>query len=90
MEERLREAGPPADAREGSNGEILALVRDGVATVTLNRPAALNALTLGMLECLGAWLDGWEHDAGVRAVVLRGAGGKACSPRCRTGWPGSP
>jgi len=52
-------------------------VHEGVATVTLNRPAALNALTLGMLECLGAWLDEWERDAGVRAVVLRGAGGKA-------------
>ncbi|MCM2327055.1 MAG: enoyl-CoA hydratase/isomerase family protein [Lysobacter sp.] len=77
MEERLIEAAPAVAAREGSGGEILALVREGVATVTLNRPAALNALTLGMLECLGAWLDEWERDARVRAVVLRGAGGKA-------------
>lgn len=77
MEERLRRAPAAAFDREGSGGEILARVRDGVATVTLNRPAALNALTLGMLEGLGAWLDEWERDAGVRAVVLRGAGEKA-------------
>ena len=67
MEERL----------EGAQGEIAAHLRRGVATVTLNRPAALNALTLGMLETLAAWLDRWEHDDRVRTVLLRGAGGKA-------------
>lgn len=70
MEERLSAAG----------GEILAAVRGSVATVTLNRPAALNALTLGMIEGLAAWLDRWEHDHRIRMVVLRGAGDRAfCS-----------
>jgi enoyl-CoA hydratase/carnithine racemase len=67
MEERLTAAG----------GEIAAEIRAGVATVTLNRPAALNALTLGMLEGLAMWLDLWEKDESVRTIVLRGAGEKA-------------
>ena len=40
MEERL----------SASGDELVAEVRAGVATVTLNRPQALNALTYGMLE----------------------------------------
>ena len=67
MEERL----------SASGGEILAAVRGAVATVTLNRPAALNALTLGMIEGLAHWLDTWERDPRVRMVVLRGAGERA-------------
>jgi enoyl-CoA hydratase len=67
MEERLK----------GADGEILADIRAGVATVTLNRPNALNSLTLGMLVALREWLDQWEKDDSVRMVVLRGAGAKA-------------
>jgi len=67
MEERLSAAG----------GELLAELRGGVATVTLNRPAALNALTLGMIDGLTAWLDTWRGDDRVRTVVLRGAGPRA-------------
>jgi len=63
MEERLR--------------ELQVEVRNGVATVTLNRPEALNALTLGMLKDLSARLDDWETDDRVRMLVLRGAGEKA-------------
>ena len=67
MEEQLSAAG----------GELLARLRAGTATVTLNRPAALNALTLGMVEGLARWLDAWEMDERVQRVVLRGAGEKA-------------
>jgi enoyl-CoA hydratase/carnithine racemase len=67
MEERLTAAG----------GELLAEVRAGVATVTLNRPAALNALSAGMLEGLADWLERWANDERVRLIVLRGAGEKA-------------
>ncbi|HEY4998087.1 MAG TPA: enoyl-CoA hydratase/isomerase family protein, partial [Usitatibacter sp.] len=58
-------------------GELLAEVHAGVATVTLDRPAALNALSFEMLKGLRAWLDAWEKDDRVRLVVLRGAGDKA-------------
>jgi enoyl-CoA hydratase/carnithine racemase len=67
MEERLSAAG----------GELLAEVRAGVATVTLNRPAALNAITIAMLGGLTEWLEAWARDDAVRIVVLRGAGPKA-------------
>jgi enoyl-CoA hydratase/carnithine racemase len=60
-----------------AGGELTAGIANGVATVTLNRPAALNALSFGMLEGLTAWLDAWESDDAVRTVVLQGAGEKA-------------
>jgi enoyl-CoA hydratase len=57
--------------------EIIFERRGAIGLATLNRPAALNALTLGMVRAYARQLDAWEKDAGVRAVVLRGAGGRA-------------
>jgi len=45
--------------------------------ITLNRPKALNALTHGMILELEKILPGWEKDAAIKAVVLRGAGDRA-------------
>ena len=59
------------------NGEILFDLCDGVAEVTLNRPGALNALTLGMVRKFDPLLKDWAADDKVRAVVVRGAGEKA-------------
>ncbi|MEE2688171.1 MAG: enoyl-CoA hydratase/isomerase family protein [Pseudomonadota bacterium] len=59
------------------NGEILFDLCDGVAEVTLNRPGALNALTLGMVRQFDLLLKDWTADDKVRAVVVRGAGEKA-------------
>ena len=56
---------------------MLAHIRAGVATVTLNRPQALNALSFAMLRALSDWLEAWRHDERVRTIVLRGAGTKA-------------
>jgi 2-(1,2-epoxy-1,2-dihydrophenyl)acetyl-CoA isomerase len=47
---------------------------DGVAMVTLNRPARLNAFDVEMAERLTRALESVAADAAVRAVVLRGAG----------------
>ncbi|HXZ47821.1 MAG TPA: enoyl-CoA hydratase/isomerase family protein [Usitatibacter sp.] len=71
MEERLTEA------PEAASGELQVEVRGSVATVALNRPAVLNALSFGMLRGLARRLDDWEGDGRVRTIVLRGAGGKA-------------
>ena len=50
-----------------------------VATITLNRPEALNALTVPMkVELLGAFRQ-VERDATVRAVILTGAGRAFCA-----------
>ena len=57
--------------------EILFDLRDGVAEVTLNRPKALNALTLDMVRVFDPQLRNWETDDAVRAVVVRGAGDRA-------------
>ncbi len=46
----------------------------GVATVTLNRPQALNALDAELASALADALQRAERDPSVRAVVLRGAG----------------
>lgn len=49
--------------------------RDGaVATLTLNRPDALNAITPTMLGTLGDELELFSADASVRVVVLTGTG----------------
>src|SRR5258707_5576157 len=60
-----------------SEAEILFDVKDGLGGITLNRPKALNALTHGMILELEKVLPGWEKDAAIKAVVLRGAGDRA-------------
>src|SRR4051812_390084 len=51
--------------------------RDGVALVTLDRPAALNALSFGLLEQLDEALAVLDDDDGCRAIVIIGAGDRA-------------
>ena len=47
---------------------------DGVGRITLNRPAALNALTLSMVRAMTHSLRQWAEDPRVRSVLIRGAG----------------
>src|SRR5437870_9939633 len=49
----------------------------GVATVTLNRPQALNAFTLGMYRGFAPMLRAWADDPEIHVVLIRGAGGRA-------------
>lgn len=51
---------------------------DGVATLTLHRPEAMNALTVELKEALLAALGELRADADVRAIVLTGAGRGFC------------
>src|SRR6266436_8145427 len=50
-----------------------------VATITLNRPEARNALDFVMRGELAAVLDEIEADEAARVVILTGAGGHFCS-----------
>jgi methylglutaconyl-CoA hydratase len=50
---------------------------DGVATITLNRPDAANALSRELVGALGHALARVRGDASVRVVVVTGAGDKA-------------
>jgi enoyl-CoA hydratase/carnithine racemase len=55
--------------------------RDGaIATVVLNRPDKLNALTRAMWSALGDAIEQLSADDSVRCIVVRGAGEKAFSP----------
>jgi enoyl-CoA hydratase/carnithine racemase len=52
-------------------------VADRVATVTLNRPEALNAISTELATALAEAVEPLATDPGVRAVVLTGAGERA-------------
>jgi enoyl-CoA hydratase/carnithine racemase len=53
--------------------EVLSEVRGQVGFITLNRPRALNALSLGMVRDLMGVLLAWQNDARVLAVAIRGS-----------------
>src|SRR6188508_1329313 len=59
--------------------EILFERRGTAGLVTLNRPQALNAVTLGMVRALTRQLNEWRGDPSVTRVVLTAAGGRAFS-----------
>jgi enoyl-CoA hydratase/carnithine racemase len=52
---------------------------DGVAWLTLNRPSARNALSLGLMEALVAELAAIDADPSVKVVVIGGAGPAFCA-----------
>ena len=58
---------------------VLYQVRDGVATVTLNRPDAMNAWTSQLSDELSLAMGAADADDDVRAVVLTGAGKAFCA-----------
>ena len=54
--------------------EVVTEVRGGIGRITLNRPKALNALSLAMIRELTATLLRWQGDHEVKAVAVRGMG----------------
>jgi enoyl-CoA hydratase/carnithine racemase len=54
-------------------------VETGVATITLNRPDRMNALTFDVYDELRSTFRALNEESGVRAVVLTGAGKAFCS-----------
>ena len=65
----LHDAAPPSVLRED---------RNGIATLTLNRPAQFNAINGAMLSEMQAALGAIADDASVRIVVVAGAGRVFC------------
>lgn len=59
--------------------DIRLAVSDSVATITLDRPAQLNAFTTAMGEELIEAFDTCDRDDGVRAVIVTGAGRAFCA-----------
>ncbi len=60
-----------------SDPHIKSEKRGGLGLLTLDRPAALNALTHGMINALAAQLSLWAVDDAIKCVAIRGAGDRA-------------
>jgi enoyl-CoA hydratase/carnithine racemase len=57
-----------------ADSPVLVERRGRLGILILNRPRAINALTLEMVELIAAALDAWEHDDSVATVLVKGAG----------------
>jgi enoyl-CoA hydratase/carnithine racemase len=55
-----------------TDNPVIAELRGRVGCITLNRPQALNALSLGMIRAITQALLAWRDDPQVLAVVVRG------------------
>lgn len=63
-----------------TTGEITATIQGRLGILVLDRPKALNALSLGMVETLETVLDDWAADRAVEAVLIRSSSERAfCS-----------
>src|SRR5690349_19499933 len=69
----------PLNSPLNSEPEILFERRGAAGLVTLNRPQALNAVTLGMVRALARQMEAWRNDPSVTRIVVTAAGGKAFS-----------
>ena len=61
------------------NDLLLRTDNDGVATLTLNAPKSMNALSEAMLSALSETFDRIADDRSVKVVILRGAGEHFCA-----------
>jgi enoyl-CoA hydratase len=55
-------------------GDLITRREGAVGRITLNRPKALNAITLGMVEGMTSALDAFEGDPSIRTIIIDGAG----------------
>jgi len=59
------------------SNDVLFETRGPIGLITLDRPRALNALSLEMIRAIRLQLDVWGKAPEIKAVVIRGAGDKA-------------
>jgi enoyl-CoA hydratase len=60
-----------------SEPEVIVETRGKMGLMTLNRPKALNSLTLNMIRVMTKTLLGWKDDEGIVGVIVKGAGDRA-------------
>lgn len=77
-------SGAPIEAHPGARvgvppGDVLMVVDDVVATITLNRPDARNMLTAEAMALLAKHLRAAAEDPAVRVIVLTGSGNTFCA-----------
>ena len=70
------------DDNTSNIAEVHTTVAGGIGLITLNRPKALNALSLPMVQALLATLQAWRDDPTVFSVAIRGSN--------KIGRPGTP
>ena len=56
---------------------ILVETNENIATITINRPAKLNALNVATIQELNSALENLDNDNKIRAIILTGSGEKA-------------
>jgi enoyl-CoA hydratase len=61
----------------GERDEVLYEIRDHIGLLTVNRPAARNALTFAMYDRIAEICAGAPTDGSVKAIIMTGAGGRA-------------
>jgi len=59
------------------DGDVVVRALGGLRRITLNRPQALNAITLPMVMTMTVLMRQWASDPAVGAVMIDGAGGRA-------------
>lgn len=64
---------------DAAAADVLVVVEGRAGRVTLNRPAALNSLTVDMIRLINRALDAWAGDATVELVIIDGAGERGLS-----------
>ena len=57
--------------------EVFFEVKESLGLITLNRPKALNALTLSMVRKIHPKLKEWENDSSIKYVLIKAQGEKA-------------
>lgn len=60
------------------NDTVLITSNEGIATVTINRPKALNAINADVMQALNDWFDKeYQSVDGLKGVIITGSGEKA-------------
>lgn len=72
-------SGEPRDDPPDNASELLLEREDGIATLTLNRPERLNALTFSLMADLADAVADLARDPAVACVILTGAGRGFCA-----------
>lgn len=69
----------PSHDHDGTGSPVLVRDVDAIRVVTLNRPHARNAIDFGTAVRIEAAVDEFERDAGLRALIITGAGSTFCA-----------
>lgn len=60
-----------------ANDEAILEVQRNVGLISLNRPKALNALNMNMIDTIYPVMLEWEKDPNIQAIIMKGTGEKA-------------